>query len=90
MDYDGCPDTVPIGNVTTDSDGDGINDNVDKCPMYPETYNKYLDWDGCPDTAPEQARYNHDDDLDGILNNSDLCPMVPEDYLGVIDGCPES
>lgn len=32
-----------------DSDGDGISDDVDKCPHLPETYNDYEDEDGCPD-----------------------------------------
>lgn len=33
-----------------DKDGDGIPDNVDKCPNDPETVNGVDDDDGCPDT----------------------------------------
>jgi outer membrane protein OmpA-like peptidoglycan-associated protein len=32
-----------------DRDGDGIKDDVDKCPDEPETYNGFNDDDGCPD-----------------------------------------
>ncbi|HEX3474584.1 MAG TPA: OmpA family protein [Kofleriaceae bacterium] len=32
-----------------DRDGDGIPDNLDKCPDQPEDYNGYQDEDGCPD-----------------------------------------
>lgn len=39
------PAKVKIG----DRDGDGIADDVDKCPDDPETFNDYKDDDGCPD-----------------------------------------
>jgi outer membrane protein OmpA-like peptidoglycan-associated protein len=32
-----------------DRDGDGIPDELDKCPDEPETYNGFEDADGCPD-----------------------------------------
>jgi hypothetical protein len=35
-----------------DSDNDGILDDVDSCPLEPETINNYQDADGCPDIAP--------------------------------------
>jgi len=85
-DYDGCPDTVPTGTITIDTDGDKINDEVDMCPIDKETYNKYQDNDGCPDTAPEQSRYKHDADLDGIVNDSDLCPYEVGSVSN--NGCP--
>ncbi|MDA7990818.1 MAG: HYR domain-containing protein [Gammaproteobacteria bacterium] len=43
--------TAP-GTVSTDTDGDGINDDVDQCDMRRETFNGYQDEDGCPDTPP--------------------------------------
>lgn len=36
-------------NESIDSDGDGIPDAQDKCPMEPETFNGFEDEDGCPD-----------------------------------------
>ncbi len=42
--YDGCP--------APDSDGDGLNDLVDRCPDEPEVVNGYADDDGCPDQLP--------------------------------------
>ncbi|MCK4695188.1 MAG: OmpA family protein, partial [Candidatus Cloacimonetes bacterium] len=39
--------------TNADTDGDGILDGVDKCPLEPETFNGYQDEDGCPDKKPE-------------------------------------
>jgi len=66
-----------------DRDGDGILDNVDKCPEQPETYNGFEDTDGCPDDP--------DTDGDGIADSKDQCVMEPEDKDGYLDddGCPD-
>ncbi len=63
-----------------DSDGDGIPDDIDACPM--EKGSK--DNDGCPKLA--------DRDGDGIPDIYDKCPDQPEDKDGVDDGdgCPET
>jgi outer membrane protein OmpA-like peptidoglycan-associated protein len=65
-----------------DRDGDGIKDDVDKCPDDPEDFDGFQDADGCPDP---------DNDNDGILDVNDRCPNVPEDRDGDQDedGCPE-
>jgi len=65
-----------------DRDGDGILDNVDKCPDDPEDFDQFEDEDGCPDP---------DNDQDGILDVDDLCPNDPEDKDGFEDedGCPD-
>ena len=77
QDEDGCPDTT-----TDDRDGDGIPDDVDKCPDDPEDKDGFEDEDGCPDP---------DNDKDGIPDNDDLCPNDPEDKDGFEDedGCPD-
>ena len=77
---------APRGFMTPkigDKDGDGIPDNVDKCPNDPETYNGYQDEDGCPDDP--------DTDGDGIPDSKDQCVMEPEDKDGYLDGdgCPD-
>lgn len=66
-----------------DRDGDGIKDDIDKCPDEPEDFDGFEDEDGCPDP---------DNDKDGIPDIRDKCPNVPEDMDGVEDwdGCPES
>ena len=66
----------------SDRDGDGIRDNVDRCPDDAEDFDGFEDEDGCPDP---------DNDRDGILDANDKCPNVPEDKDGVDDddGCPE-
>jgi outer membrane protein OmpA-like peptidoglycan-associated protein len=65
-----------------DRDGDGIKDDVDKCPDDPEDFDGFEDADGCPDP---------DNDKDGIPDVDDKCPNVPEDKDGYqdADGCPE-
>jgi OOP family OmpA-OmpF porin len=65
-----------------DRDGDGIKDDVDKCPDDPEDFDGFMDEDGCPDP---------DNDNDGIPDVDDRCPNVPEDLEGDHDedGCPE-
>ena len=65
-----------------DKDGDGIKDNVDKCPNEPEDKDGFQDDDGCPDP---------DNDGDGIPDVIDKCPMEPEDKDGFQDddGCPD-
>jgi outer membrane protein OmpA-like peptidoglycan-associated protein len=65
-----------------DRDGDGIKDDVDKCPDEPEDFDGFEDEDGCPDP---------DNDRDGIPDEDDKCPDIPEDKDGVEDedGCPE-
>jgi len=65
-----------------DRDGDGIKDDVDKCPDDPEDFDGFEDADGCPDP---------DNDRDGIPDVDDKCPNVPEDKDGYqdADGCPE-
>jgi len=65
-----------------DRDGDGIKDDLDKCPDEPEDFDGFEDEDGCPDP---------DNDHDGIPDLDDKCPDIPEDRDGVEDedGCPE-
>src|SRR5207244_3188003 len=65
-----------------DRDGDGIKDDIDKCPDDPEDFDGFEDEDGCPDP---------DNDRDGIPDVDDKCPNVPEDKDGFEDedGCPD-
>ncbi len=66
-----------------DRDGDGLKDDVDKCPDDPEDFDDFEDEDGCPDP---------DNDRDGILDKDDKCPNEPETKNGFEDedGCPDS
>lgn len=65
-----------------DTDGDGITDDVDKCPTQAEDADGFQDKDGCPDP---------DDDNDGILDADDKCPRKAEDKdkFQDEDGCPD-
>ena len=53
------------------TDGDGIIDNLDKCPNQPETFNGIDDKDGCPDDASSLS----DIDRDGIADDFRSMPI---------------
>ncbi|HEY4176742.1 MAG TPA: transporter [Kofleriaceae bacterium] len=65
-----------------DSDGDGVPNAVDKCPLIPEDRDGFQDDDGCPDD---------DSDGDRRADSEDKCPTQPEDLDGFDDedGCPD-
>jgi OmpA-OmpF porin, OOP family len=65
-----------------DTDGDGINDNEDKCITEAEDKDGFQDADGCPDP---------DNDGDGIKDEADKCINQPETMNGFEDedGCPD-
>ncbi|EPX64600.1 putative internalin [Cystobacter fuscus DSM 2262] len=70
----------------SDTDGDGVADARDACPLQSETLNGVQDSDGCPDVAPPA-----DADGDGLGDDQDRCVTAPEDADGFRDedGCPE-
>jgi outer membrane protein OmpA-like peptidoglycan-associated protein len=74
--------TMPADKKAPDADGDGIPDELDKCPNEAEDFDDFQDEDGCPDL---------DNDSDGILDADDKCPNDPEDMDGFEDedGCPD-
>lgn len=83
------PPQQPVQNHTTfsntspnDQDGDGIGDEADQCPAYPEDANGRQDNDGCPDA---------DRDADGVPDVLDQCAGRAEDFDGTRDedGCPD-
>ncbi|WP_444919040.1 thrombospondin type 3 repeat-containing protein [Microbulbifer sp. JMSA003] len=67
--------------IRIDSDGDGVADDIDKCPNTPE--NEPVDSEGCADSQK-------DSDSDGVLNSSDQCPNTPDDEPVNNEGCSVS
>jgi outer membrane protein OmpA-like peptidoglycan-associated protein len=69
--------------VLRDRDGDGVPDDVDKCPDQPEAHDDLYDGSGCP--------HVRDTDGDGIPDDLDKCPTEAETYNGFEDedGCPD-
>ena len=62
---------------TSDSDGDGVNDDFDQ---FPNDANESVDSDGDgvgdnSDAFPQDGNETHDDDADGVGNNSDAFPQ---------------
>lgn len=68
--------TIPSVYAQTDSDGDGINDNVDKCPNSVRIDTEPPGPDGC-----------YDKDGDGLTGDDDLCynSPLPSNSLGCWD-----
>lgn len=64
------------GALSGDSDGDGVPDNLDKCPDTP--LGVQVGPDGCPLDA----------DGDGVPDNLDKCPGTPKGVSVGPDGCP--
>jgi outer membrane protein OmpA-like peptidoglycan-associated protein len=67
----------PKKAAPTDTDGDGVPEAIDRCPLDPEDRDGFQDEDGCPDP---------DDDGDGVVDAMDGCPHNP----GPLEnrGCP--
>lgn len=74
--------TGTTGGSGSDRDGDGIRDDMDRCPDEPEDRDGFEDQDGCPEA---------DNDQDGIVDLDDKCPAEPEAKNGRQDedGCPD-
>lgn len=60
---------------TPDTDGDGVPDTADSCPVTPICAD--VDALGCPS----------DDDDDGVHNGCDECPNTPDDTVVYANGC---
>lgn len=73
----------PVEAPPSDRDGDGIVDEIDRCPDVPEDMDQFEDEDGCPEA---------DNDEDRILDGDDQCPNDPEDFdqFEDGDGCPDA
>ncbi|MBI5608377.1 MAG: porin family protein, partial [Deltaproteobacteria bacterium] len=71
-----------FGKAPRDTDGDGVPDKTDKCPLEKEDKDGFQDDDGCPDP---------DNDADGLADASDKCPDQAEVKNGLKDddGCPD-
>jgi len=70
------PTAAPAAAVVRDSDGDGVDDDLDRCPGTPSgvQVGKY----GCP----------LDSDGDGVYDYLDKCPATPAGVKVDQDGCP--
>jgi outer membrane protein OmpA-like peptidoglycan-associated protein/outer membrane protein W len=66
-----------------DTDGDGINDNVDRCPNVPGVASN----NGCPPEPQEPPKpIEKDSDNDGLLDSVDDCPKIKGPASN--KGCP--
>lgn len=65
----------------TDTDGDGITDDKDKCP---NAGGANVDSDGCP----KADQSNADSDGDGVVDSKDKCAGTPSGTAVDNQGCP--
>ncbi|WP_407659994.1 Ig-like domain-containing protein [Hyalangium gracile] len=72
----------PVPEQLVDTDGDGLPDVQDRCPIAAEDKDSFQDDDGCPDP---------DNDNDTLADASDKCPNEPEtkNAFEDEDGCPD-
>jgi len=84
---------LPVQNPD-DIDGDGILDDVDDCPLQPETFNNFQDLDGCPDIfdRPEPLtiadlgfpfEFNELSIVDDFINLETDSPQPQAEDLGI-------
>jgi parallel beta-helix repeat protein len=80
--------TIDVSSVQ-DSDGDGVEDDVDNCPLIYNPDQADVDNDGSGNACDDD-----DSDGDGFPDNIDNCPLTPNDQLdtdmdGIGDVCDE-
>lgn len=91
-------DDLIVGDGNVDTDGDGVFNFFDNCPLTPNPDQADIDADGLGDVC-EDCPFdpNNDLDADGICSDVDVCPDIPDaeqfdadaDGLGdVCDFCP--
>lgn len=67
-------DLLSIDTVNSDTDGDGVSDDVDNCPSIANPEQADFDYDGLGDAC------DPDDDNDGVLDGEDVCAetIIPD------------
>jgi len=95
-----CGTCIVLGQVSTDTDGDGVPDECDKCNKGDDK--KDTDGDGTPDACDECpddekktepggcgcGEEDKDTDKDGVLDCNDKCPKIKNKACGVCPDCP--
>ncbi len=78
-----------VGNCSTDEDGDGIVDCLDRCPGYDDRID--ADGDGVGDLCDVCPGFDDraDSDFDGIPDGCDLCPEYDDLADADGDGIPD-
>ena len=70
---------IQVEASVSDTDGDGVNDDIDTCPNTPT--GETVDANGCSDSQK-------DTDGDGVSDDKDTCPNTPTGETVNANGCP--
>jgi len=68
-----------------DSDGDGVTDNMDRCPGTPRGVR--VDSNGCPVKKAMTPAPRGDADNDKVMDDQDVCPGTPRNAMVDERGC---
>ena len=81
--YDINSTTLGCSSSQSDTDEDGVMNDVDLCPLTPA--GESINTDGC-------AQSQLDDDGDGVMNDLDLCPDTSPQFIYAVntEGCTQS
>jgi outer membrane protein OmpA-like peptidoglycan-associated protein len=82
---DDLPPPPPAPVLPKDSDGDGVPDNLDRCPGTP--HGVQVDASGCPLPPPPPPAQPRDSDGDGVIDSLDRCPDTPKGMRVDAHGC---
>ncbi len=86
---DAVPDVIDE-QISLDSDGDGITNDLDRCPKTP--FGASVDNRGCEIknvVVQEPIRQQKiDSDKDGVEDSLDICPNTPKGFSVNTQGCP--
>jgi hypothetical protein len=64
------------GRHYPDSDGDGFDDNEDRCPLSAEDFNGIADTDGCPDGSPAVCLPNQAFGVEWEVDTGNRVPLT--------------
>ncbi len=82
---DNLPDVIDE-EISNDSDGDGVSNDLDRCPNTP--FGIIVDDRGCQVNNKVVKQQKADSDSDSVADSIDMCPNTPRGFSVNDKGCP--